>query len=52
MSMGCVISTKVLDRRYWDDGSSDLDRTNSQDALREDLSRTFAEFDVTAEIQG
>lgn len=27
-------------------------RTNSQDALREDLSRTFAEFNVTAEIQG
>ncbi|HEY7243938.1 MAG TPA: hypothetical protein VH678_08660 [Xanthobacteraceae bacterium] len=27
-------------------------RTNSPDALREDLSRTFAEFDVAAEIQG
>jgi hypothetical protein len=27
-------------------------RTNSQDALREDLSRTFAEFNLTAEIQG
>jgi hypothetical protein len=27
-------------------------RTNSQDALREDLSRTFAEFDLAAEIQG
>lgn len=27
-------------------------RTNSQDALREDLARTFAEFNVTAEIQG
>lgn len=26
-------------------------RINSQEALREDLSRTFAEFDVTAEIQ-
>jgi hypothetical protein len=27
-------------------------RTNSQDALREDISRTFAEFDVAAEIHG
>jgi hypothetical protein len=27
-------------------------RTNSQDALREDLSRTFAEFNLIAEIQG
>jgi hypothetical protein len=27
-------------------------RTNSQVALREDLSRTFAEFNLTAEIQG
>jgi hypothetical protein len=27
-------------------------RTNSHDALREDLARTFAEFDVTAEIHG
>ena len=27
-------------------------RTNSQDALREDLSGTFAEFNVTVEIQG
>jgi hypothetical protein len=27
-------------------------RTNSRDALREDLSGTFAEFNVTAEIQG
>jgi hypothetical protein len=27
-------------------------RTNSQDALREDLSRTFAEFNLTAEILG
>ena len=27
-------------------------RTNSVDALREDLARTFAEFNVTAEIQG
>jgi hypothetical protein len=27
-------------------------RTNSQDALREDISRTFAEFDLTAEIHG
>jgi hypothetical protein len=27
-------------------------RTNSQGALREDLSRTFAEFNLTAEIQG
>jgi hypothetical protein len=27
-------------------------RTNSQDALREDVSRTFAEFDLAAEIHG
>lgn len=27
-------------------------RTNSQDTLRDDLARTFAEFDVAAEIQG
>jgi hypothetical protein len=27
-------------------------RTNSQDALWEDISRTFAEFDVAAEIHG
>jgi hypothetical protein len=29
-----------------------IGRTNSQDALREDLSRTFAEFDLAAEIEG
>lgn len=27
-------------------------RTNSQDALREDMARTFAEFKLTAEIEG
>jgi hypothetical protein len=27
-------------------------RTNSQETLREDLARTFAEFNLTAEIQG
>jgi hypothetical protein len=27
-------------------------RTNSRDALQEDLARTFAEFDMTAEMQG
>jgi len=63
MSMGCAASAEVLDTGCWDDGSSPrkvwtvvdaylTGRTNSQDARREDLSRTFTEFNVTAEIKG
>jgi len=40
-------------RRIWISVNAYLPgRTNSQDALREDLSRTFAEFRLTAEVHG
>jgi hypothetical protein len=57
MSMGWVVSTKVFPNGSMGKSGSWsttnlTDRTNSLDALRRELSRTFAEFNVATEIQG
>lgn len=51
-AMADAASGRTRDPGYPDPGSRTRRQALLEDALREDLSRTFAKFDVTAEIQG
>ncbi|MGO9523090.1 hypothetical protein [Mycobacterium sp.] len=47
-----VVSGRIRKKVWISINAYLADRTNSQEALRQDTARTFAEFDLTAEIQG